>query len=292
MSVISKKAEAMMGSLGGNIDESIGAGGQGTLAGPHFAVARSPRQGLERMKGAFLLSPQLLKSDPDQPRKTFGAAEMDGMMRSITSRGILQPIRVRWDEAGQSWVIVAGERRWRAASLLGMDKVPCIEAPDATPDEILIDQLTENCMREDLDPMQQARAFQVLIDRTGITQGELAERMGMSASTVSRSLQLLSLPSDVQEAVSRGEIGVAAAYEKVKELPVPEATSDATPGEVRKLATRRARRSSGPKTTRHEYRDQASGFSVVVSFRRPDAGPRDFERALRAAIADLKKAAS
>src|SRR6185312_3212783 len=103
---------------------------------------------------------------PEQPRKDFEPQALADLAASLKDRGQLQPIRVRWDEGSGRWLIVAGERRWRAAQMAGMTAMLCVEAKGAqTPDDILEDQLVENCLRADLAPLEQARAFKALVDR-------------------------------------------------------------------------------------------------------------------------------
>ena len=163
---------------------------------------------------------------------------------SITSRGMLQPIRVRWDEAGQSWVIVAGERRWRAAiARWAWTRSPASRPPTRRPSEILIDQLIENCMREDLDPIEQAEAFRVLMDRTGMDPGRAGRAAGhVRVDGVAGRCVCSSCPTRCRRRCPGARSRPAAAYERARSCPCPRPPPDAPPGEVRKLATRRARR--------------------------------------------------
>lgn len=293
---MSKRAMQLNADIGGNMRESLGedssAEGQGGPV-PKLGIigASSPRLDVERMKGAIFLPPTKIEADPDQPRKTFEAAELDELAASLRTRGMLQPIRVRWDEGKGVWVIVTGERRWRASLLAGLDKIPAIDASKGTPEDVLADQLVENCLRQDLDPIEQARAIRRLMDQSGWSQARVSSELGLSAGAVSKSLRLLELPPEEQEDVSRGNLTAKEAYGRARVLPGPEtAAPDADIREVRKLATRRALKAGRPRIGRFEYEGHEGKVSVVV--KKADAGPRDFERALRAAIADLKKAAS
>src|SRR5262249_51107515 len=133
---------------------------------------------------------------------------------SLKERGQLQPARVRWDEAFQKWVIIAGERRYRAALLAGLPTLACVEARgDQTPDEILPDQLGENCLPEELKPIEQANAYKALMDRRGWSYRELAEFLHISKGTISKALSLLTLPEPVQELVQDGALSPHTAYE-------------------------------------------------------------------------------
>src|SRR4051812_29069412 len=293
---MSKRAMQLNADIGGNMRESLGEDspveGQGGPV-PKLGIigASSPRLDVERMKGAIFLPPTKIEADPDQPRKTFGAAELDELAASLRTRGMLQPIRVRWDEGKGVWVIVTGERRWRASLLAGLDKIPAIDASMGTPEDVLADQLVENCLRQDLDPIEQARAIRRLMDQSDWSQAKVASELGLSVSWVSKSLRLLELPIEEQADVSRGNVTVTEAYSRARELPGPDsAAPDADIGEVRKLATRRALKAGRPRSGRFDYEGQEGRVSVVI--KKADAGPKDFERALRAAIADLKRGAS
>ena len=152
--------------------------------------------------------------DPNQPRKEFEAESLRQLADSLQERGQLQPIRVRWDAAMERWVIIAGERRWRAAGLAGLPTITAVEATKPlTDDEILEEQLIENCVREDLRPIEQARAYKALIDSRGISQRQLAEKLRIAQATVAKTLALLKLPEEIQASVDASEIGPAEAYQ-------------------------------------------------------------------------------
>ena len=133
--------------------------------------------------------------DPNQPRKEFEPESLRQLADSLKERGQLQPIRVRWDAAMERWVIIAGERRWRAAVHAGLPTITAVEATKPlTDDEILEEQLIENCVREDLKPIEQARAYKALIDPRGISQRQLAEKLRIAQATVAKTLALLDAP--------------------------------------------------------------------------------------------------
>jgi ParB family chromosome partitioning protein len=152
-------------------------------------------QGRTQLREACLIRLDRIVADPNQPRGEFDADALERLAGSLRQRGQLQPIRVRWDEANQQYVIVIGERRWRAAKLAGMESMACIVVPGtATPEEILEDQLVENCLREDLKPIEQARAYQSLMHRLGLSQRALAEKLDVRLGQIMQSLNLLELP--------------------------------------------------------------------------------------------------
>jgi ParB/RepB/Spo0J family partition protein len=156
----------------------------------------------------------LIGADPDQPRKDFAGDGLDRLAASLVDRGQLQPIRVRKAEGREGFVVVVGERRWRAATIAGLGTLLCIvDARPLTADEILLIQMVENCCREDLAPLEQARAMRSLLDAKGWTRVELAAALGVNRTTVWRSLTLLELPAPVRELVVAGSLPAAVARE-------------------------------------------------------------------------------
>jgi ParB family chromosome partitioning protein len=128
---------------------------------------------------------------------------IDSLAGSIAKDGVLQPIVVRPKDGG--YEIIAGERRWRAARQAGLDKIPVI-VRDVTDQQALELALVENIQREDLNPIDKAKAYGALMQEHGYTQERLAERLGQKRPTIANSLRLLELPEDIQEIVSRGTI--------------------------------------------------------------------------------------
>jgi len=192
-----------------------------TDAEPPAEPAAAPRanqfQGRTQLREACLIRLERIVADPKQPRSEFDADALERLASSLKQRGLLQPIRVRWDEANQQYVIVIGERRWRAAKLAGMESMACIVVPGtATPEEILEDQLVENCLREDLKPVEQARAYQSLMHRLGLSQRALAEKLDVSQGQIMQSLKLLELPEPIRESIDEGKIAPSIGYEIAK----------------------------------------------------------------------------
>lgn len=144
-----------------------------------------------------------IEPDPDQPRKRFDEDALNQLADSIAENGLLQPIAVRPKRLGTGYIIIAGERRWRAARLAGLDEVPVV-IKDVTDEQAAALALIENLQREDLDPIEVAEGCHQLIDRYGLTQESAARRLGKSRSAVANSLRLLALPEDVRHKVSAG----------------------------------------------------------------------------------------
>ena len=146
-----------------------------------------------------------IEPDKDQPRKAFEEESLTELAASITEHGLLQPIAVRPKPLGAGYVIIAGERRWRAARLAGLDEVPVI-IKDVTDEQAAALALIENLQREDLDPIEVAEGCRQLIDKYGLTQESAAKKLGKSRSAVTNSLRLLALPEDVRRMVSAGKL--------------------------------------------------------------------------------------
>lgn len=144
-----------------------------------------------------------LSPNPFQPRSDFDQEKLDELAQSIKEHGIIQPIVVRHVE--DKYQIVAGERRWRAAQIAGLEKVPVVvkEIDDASMMQMA---LIENVQREDLNPMEEALAYKRLMDEFELKQDEVASRVGKSRSAVANSVRLLNLPDEVQNLVSQGNI--------------------------------------------------------------------------------------
>ena len=134
-----------------------------------------------------------IEPDPDQPRKHFDVEALTALSNSIRENGLLQPIAVRPKKAGTGYVIIAGERRWRAAHEAGLDEVPVI-VKDVTDEQAAALALIENLQREDLDPIEVAEGCRRLIDEYGLTQEQAAQRIGKSRSAVTNTLRLLTTP--------------------------------------------------------------------------------------------------
>jgi len=138
-----------------------------------------------------------------QPRKTFDEAALDELAASIKEKGIIQPIIVQ--RKGKSYIIVAGERRWRAARKAGLKVIPSI-VKDLTDKEVMEQALIENIQREDLNPLEEAQAMQALIKTHKMTQDQLSKTLGKPRATIANALRLLNLDEALQDFVLRGEL--------------------------------------------------------------------------------------
>ena len=147
---------------------------------------------------------QKVEPNPRQPRRVFDEEELQSLADSIAEHGIVQPLAVR-DEGNGYYMIIAGERRWRAARLAGLQEVPVVvlDADDRTVMELA---LVENLQRQDLNPMEEAEGYRVLMEEYGLTQEQTADRVGKSRSAVANALRLLALPDEVRELVENGAL--------------------------------------------------------------------------------------
>jgi ParB family chromosome partitioning protein len=210
------KFEDMMRSVGGNVGESMGAG---RPPSPARVAEGTPARfrGVARSKDVAEIELDRIERDPDQPREEFDEDALARLADSLKGRGQLQPIRVRWDEGRGVYVILVGERRWRAARMAGLSTVSAVVVDrPMEPGELLAVQLVENCLREDLRPVEQARAFRALMDRNGWSTRQVADELSVNQTAVIRALALLELPDSVQDQVERGALTPTTAYEVAK----------------------------------------------------------------------------
>lgn len=158
---------------------------------------------LEKEDGAAMVRISEIEPNAEQPRKRFDSEELASLAESISEYGVLQPITVRKTDSG--YQIIAGERRWRAARMAGLSEVPVIivSADDKRVSEI---SLVENIQRKDLNPIEEAEAFEALINDFGLTQEEVGRRIGRSRSSVTNTLRLLDLPKGAREKIIAGTL--------------------------------------------------------------------------------------
>ena len=177
-----------------------------------------------------------LVPNPNQPRRHFSQEELEELAGSISQLGVLQPLTVR--RSGQSWELIAGERRWRAARLAGLATVPCLEVAASDETSSLM-ALVENLQRKDLDFWEEALALRQLVDTYHLSQEEVARRVGKSQSAVANKLRLLKLPADVLDSLRSAGLtertpapfsGWTALSSSGRPPPMSSATSSPLPG--------------------------------------------------------------
>lgn len=147
-----------------------------------------------------------VRHNPNQPRKDFKEAELNELAQSIKELGVLQPVLARVTPDG-AYEIVAGERRWRAAQMAGLSSIPAI-VRDLTDRDALEISIVENVQRENLNPIEEARAYERLAGEFHLTHGEIAERVAKDRSSIANMLRLLKLPQELLDYISEGKISI------------------------------------------------------------------------------------
>lgn len=199
--------------VSGNLDDSMGV--RDTDLRPALSPVPDPKDvGRRPLRSVGRVDIGQVVPDPDQPRAEFSDDALDRLAASIRDHGQLAPIRVRWAASLGKWVIIAGERRWRATRRAGLTAIDCVFVDgELSRGELLSQQLIENLLREDLRPVEEAKAFRELIALNGWTGKQLADALRVPPSKVSRTLALLDLPDDLQGRVEAGDLPARAAYE-------------------------------------------------------------------------------
>ena len=155
----------------------------------------------EDNEGKLMISLNKIKSNIDQPRKSFDNEKIAELAESIKNHGIIQPLILKENDGG--YIIVAGERRWRAAKMVGLKEVPAI-VMDLTEKQVLEISLIENIQRQDLNPIEEALAYKKLLSDFDLTQEELSKRIGKSRTAITNTIRLINLDSRVQQYVIDG----------------------------------------------------------------------------------------
>ncbi|MCW1929056.1 ParB/RepB/Spo0J family partition protein [Bhargavaea beijingensis] len=164
-----------------------------------------PGESLKQSEQVEQIDLKLLKPNPYQPRKVFEEESLKELTESIREHGILQPIIVR--KKGRKYEIVVGERRFRASGKAGLESVPAV-VRDMTDQQMMELAILENLQREDLNPVEEAEAYKQLMDALGLTQEQLAFRLGKSRPHIANHLRLLSLPEEVRAMLSDGRLSM------------------------------------------------------------------------------------
>jgi ParB family transcriptional regulator, chromosome partitioning protein len=255
-------------------------------------------EGRSRLKEAASIRRDRIAPDPHQPRIEFDTEGLEQLASSLRDRGQLQPIRVRYDAQADTYVIVLGERRWRAAGLAGLETMACLVVDDgASPEDLLEDQLVENCLRQDLRPVELARSYQALMTARGLSQRALAERLHVSPASVAKAVALLTLPEAIQQDVDSGAIGPDVAYQisKVEDLEEQiELAGRAVAGTVRRDELQDRTRGTSIRQGRGGRRpwvhDASGRVRITVAPLAEDVSQEELLEAMKAAMAALRKA--
>lgn len=242
-----------------------------------------------------LISVAKLDPNPDQPRREIG--DLTELASSIKQRGVLEPLLVKPSPNTGRWLIIAGERRWRAAREAGLEEVPCIEmnVDDQAVAEIA---LIENMQRKDLTPWEEADGLRALCERYGYTHEDVARKVGKSRSTVTEALSIAALPESIRELCRRGGINAKSVLLEIVRQP-DEASMRSMAKEIAERGlsregARQARRAQVDPTVKEQpfvYRFDSpqKDYRVEIKFQRAQATEEDVWNALRDAAESLEE---
>ena len=232
-----------------------------------------------------------LEPNPNQPRVEFG--DLEELIASIREKGVLEPLLVRPSQVGGRYMIISGERRYRAAKEAGLREVPCIEmlVDDKGVAEIA---LIENLQRKDLTPFEESDGLQILVERYGYKHEDIAQKIGKSRSSVTEALTLSIIPMEIREQCQRADIGSKSLLLQVARQNSPEAMREFV-GRIAKQGMTRdeARKARKNKQTRQQpfvYRFNSPNrdFILEIKFRRSSVTNQELVEAINAALEDLK----
>jgi ParB family chromosome partitioning protein len=231
-----------------------------------------------------------LAPNPDQPRVDVG--DLEELISSIREKGVLEPLLVRPSDVGGRFMIISGERRYRAAIAAGLKDVPCIEmdVDDRTVAEIA---LIENLQRKDLTPFEEADGLRALVDRFGYTHDQIARQIGKSRSSITEALSLAGMPSDIREQCRRADITSKSMLLQVIRQPSDDemlAFIDSV--QSRGLNREEARKLKGGKQEKtagftYRYSQPSGSWSMAMKFRKAKVSKSELKDCLREAIDSL-----
>jgi ParB family transcriptional regulator, chromosome partitioning protein len=232
-----------------------------------------------------------LDPNPEQPRSEFG--DLTELTASIAEKGVLEPLLVKPNRLSGRWMIIAGERRWRAAQKAGLKEVPCIEmeVDEGTIAEIA---LIENMQRKDLTVWEEADGLSALCERFGYTHEDVARKVGKSRSTVTEALSIATIPDDVRQLCKDHDISAKSVLLQLVRQPDDDsmrrlAKQITSRGMTRDDAREVRRQEAGPRITSEvkpytfKYASPKKDFNVEIRFRRSEVEPEEIAAALRAA---------
>lgn len=233
--------------------------------------------------------------NPDQPRQVMG--DLSELMASIAEKGVIEPLVVR--QRGSRYQIVAGERRYQAAVQVGLRELPVV-IRDVDDGEIIEIALVENIQRKDLSPFEEAEALESLAERCHYTHEDLAKRLGKSRTSITESLALAAMPTDVRNLCRLADISSKSLLLQIVRQNDPQKmiqmvetlTRDGgavTREQARRAATTKSKGPGRPKAFVYQYRPPTKAFSLRLQFRKSDVDRTELIAALEGIIAELRK---
>lgn len=254
----------------------------------HFVEELSSRSGAPVGR---MIPIDRMEPNPKQPRIDFG--NLEELTASIREKGVLEPILVRPAQVGGRFMIISGERRYRASLAAGLRELPCIEM-DVDDRAVAEIALIENLQRKDLTAFEEAEGFQALADRFGYTHEEISKKIGKARSSVTESLSLIAMPIEIRELCRRADITSKAMLLQVVRQPDVEsmkalisriASQGLTRDDVRKAAKPQKGR---PQPYIHKYQAPSKEFTLEVRFRRTQVDSQEIRQALVSALEHLQ----
>ena len=232
-----------------------------------------------------------LAPNPLQPRVEIG--DLSELVLSIQEKGVLEPILVRPSDVGGRFMIISGERRYRASLEVGLTELPCIEM-DVDDRAVAEISLIENLQRKDLTPFEEADGLVALAKRFGYKHDEIAKKLGKARTSVTETISIANIPLDVRESCRRADISSKSMLLQIARQPTDEEMREfvhkiGATGLTRDQA--REIRQGKPAKARdysYQYNDPNDQWSLKITFRRPEATPQEVKEALAAAIADFE----
>lgn len=248
-----------------------------------------------------LLAVDLIDPNPEQPRVEIG--DLSDLVASIKEKGVLEPMLVKPSTIRGRWMIIAGERRWRACRIAGLREVPCIEL-DVDESAVAEIALIENLQRKDLTAWEEADGFAALCEKFGYTHDDVAKKVGKSRTTITEALAIASLPEVIREQCRRADINAKTTLLEIVRQPddtsmhrlLDEIVSKGLSREEVRSARRSKKGSTGQKKSvtpgTFTYRSANDTFKVEVVFRGQEAQRGDVQSALEEALRSLRETSS
>jgi ParB family chromosome partitioning protein len=240
------------------------------------------RKRAKPVPGARLIPLSDISLDSGQPRKKLDEEKLSDLAASIKSKGVIEPITVR--QADEGYMIITGERRYKAAQLAGLEEIPCI-VKQVTDEETLTYQLIENLQREDLSPIDEAAALKKLLG-TGLTQAQTAKMIGKSQPYISQALKILDLPQNILEEAERTEVAKESLLQLTKakepeQLQIWEDLKAGSTAEDVKVAVKKEKPSKGrPRIKPWTWKPEDKSFTVSIKFKNKDYDEEEIIKAL------------
>lgn len=254
---------------------------------PDESTMAQTGSGTKNLSSARIIPLREIIPDPNQPRKTFNQQKLEELAATIRTKGVIEPITVRFRDG--KYMIVTGERRYRAAQIAGLAELPCI-TKDLTDQETLILQIIENVQREELSPVEEAKSYRTLLENNW-TQAAIAKLVGKSQPYISQILKILTLPETIIEeadetSASKEHLLQLAKSENPQQV-WQEIRQGKTAGDIKKEAEKQKEHKGRPKNYRYTYTPKGKTYRVSVEFRNSHAEKEEIRAALNETLKNL-----